>query len=178
MAGRWVRLASLRLAMRKLHSEASAGRSKAERGVEDRGDPVADGERSMTWTATSWEGFALLLEEWWKDELPDSTREAWKLALDDVEPSIAIATLKQLLRRGGTWRPSTAEFVAALAPSVPTWEETWPMIRLAMSRLMWGDDGSKVIAEVCATRGEEAAAGWPASYGVWRLLLRRACRRP
>lgn len=125
----------------------------------------------MTWTADEWDGFTLCLEEWWKDELSDAQRTAWKLAIDDVNPAHAIATLKQLLRRGETWRPSVAEFVAALSPAAPTWEEAWPGIRLAMSSYdpySAGPSTRRVLGLLRAWGGE-VVAGWVASYGVVNL---------
>lgn len=125
----------------------------------------------MTWTADEWEGFTLCLEEWWKDDLSDAQRTAWKLAIDDVEPVHAVATLKQLLRRGDTWRPSVAEFVTALAPPAPTWEEAWPGIKLAMSSYDPYNAGSSTqkVLGLLRAWGGDVVAGWVASYGVGYL---------
>lgn len=123
------------------------------------------------WENDEWGGFCVLLQEWWKDELTDNARTAWKLAIGDVEPSIAVAALKQLLRRGGTWRPSVAEFVAALSPPVPTWEEAWPGIRMAMSSYNPYDaeDSTRRVLGLVRAWGGDCMAGWLASYGVARL---------
>lgn len=128
----------------------------------------------MTWSADEWEGFALCLEEWWKDEMTDANRLAWKLAIDDIEPVVAVAALKQLLRRGKTWRPSVAEFVTALEPVVMSFDEAWSVIEYALNRAPWSYENGPVLDDVwvLAYVGEHAGpivAGWVSSYGVPRL---------
>lgn len=122
----------------------------------------------MSWTTDEWEGFTLCLERWWKDPFDDSDRIAWKLAVDGLDPQTAAGALKLLLRRGETWRPSVAEFVAALEPVAPTFDEAWPVIQNAMRLLRPGEDGAAVVSQVRSLAGDQAA-GWLASYGVWRL---------
>ena len=130
----------------------------------------------MIWKTDEWDGFSLLLEKWWKGEFSDADQTAWKYALDDVDPKLAVATLKLMLRRGETWRPSVAEFVAAmegqLAPAL-SFDEAWPGIYAAMSRYNPLDPMAvtHTLERVAMTAGGECAAGWLSAFGVGRLAL-------
>ncbi len=126
----------------------------------------------MPWPDREWAGFCLLLDEWWKDDLPDSAEAAWKLALDDVEPAEAVATLKQVLRQGATWRPSCAEFIAALEVrgngGVLSFDEVWPVVVRGLQRGRPGDLAP--VVEYVRENAGDHAAGWVAAYGVDRLM--------
>jgi hypothetical protein len=77
-----------------------------------------------------WESLCLLIEEGWPGEFDETAAKAWRLFLDDYTADQVMVALKTLVARGGTFRPSVAEVVAAIRkdPSLPTFEEAMKLI--------------------------------------------------
>lgn len=84
----------------------------------------------MSWTTGEWDAFVSLLEGWWPGEFSEEAADAWRLALDDVDPEVAITGLKALLYEGRRFRPSASELLAALRrdPATPTFDEAFQLI--------------------------------------------------
>jgi hypothetical protein len=90
----------------------------------------------MSWGAVEWEAFCGLLGAWWPGDLSPDDAEAWRMALDGTEPSVAIEALKVLLHEGRRFRPSASELLAAIRndPSEPTFDEMLILVRRAAKR--------------------------------------------
>jgi hypothetical protein len=82
--------------------------------------------------------FCALVEEAWPGEFDDAARTSWRVLLDEIEPSAAIAAVKRLLYSGRKFypRPAVSDLFAELRadPSLPTFEEAWVLIRRALSK--------------------------------------------
>lgn len=86
---------------------------------------------SVSWTVDEWDTFTGLLEEWWPGEFDDQAGRSWRLALDAVEPRVAVAAVKRLLHEGRRFRPSVSEVLAAARtdPGRPTFDEALALVR-------------------------------------------------
>lgn len=88
----------------------------------------------MSWSPMEWEAFCGLLGGCWPGDLSPDDAEAWRMALDGIEPPVAIEALKVLLHEGQRFRPSASELLAAIHndPSEPTFDEAVQLIRRAL----------------------------------------------
>lgn len=85
----------------------------------------------MSWDGQEWLAFVALLEGWWPGEFSEEAADAWRLALDGVEPRAAMVALKALLHEGRRFRPSASELLAEVRRdrSAPTFEEALMELR-------------------------------------------------
>ena len=74
-----------------------------------------------------WAAVESLLEHGWPGAFDAAAGNAYRVLLADIEPARILAALKVLVQRGGTFRPSAAEIVAAATadPGRPTFDEVF-----------------------------------------------------
>jgi hypothetical protein len=80
-----------------------------------------------------WLVIAGWVDEWWPAKFESSAEDAWFVALEGFEAQDVIESLRAMLARGGTFRPSVAEVIGQIRrdPAVPTAAE---MITLIFGR--------------------------------------------
>lgn len=134
------------------------------------------------WEDEQWETFTALVDEAWPGDFDDAARSSWRVLLDGIEPQAALGALKRLLYGGHHWRPSVSELLAEAKrdPSLPTFEEAWRVMRLALKARASGVGGQTIQAQQDARNAaalQRANAHHPAirafleRYGVDRLRM-------
>lgn len=78
-------------------------------------------------TDQEWDAIASLLEHGWPGGFSEEAGDAYRVFLATRDAGAVLAALQRLVQRGGTFRPSAAEIVAALDPDPgrPTFEEAY-----------------------------------------------------
>lgn len=132
----------------------------------------------MTWTPDTWDAFAALLAGWWPGDFSEESGDAWRLALDGVDPREAIRALTGLLHEGRRFRPSASELLAALRadPSQPTFDEAYPVIYRAASKGFVSAGTHPLVAAFVERQGLERLGRLPLDDPDWGEKHRRDLR--
>lgn len=125
-------------------------------------------------TDEEWGYIADMIGEWWGGVPFDEHKATmYRMALNAYDPQDVVKALNVLLRRGGSFRPTTAEIVGVLGgtSTYATPHEAWALIEQAIAMIPGGvsdpkfNDRHQAAVDWLRTQ-DEAVAAWAAQRGL------------
>jgi hypothetical protein len=128
-----------------------------------------------------WDVLAQLLEAGWpagNDPFDQRKADAYRAMLDGHDPAEVALALRRIMERGGTYRPSIAEIIAAINadPGLPTWAEAYQTIVAACWNPGRLDDAHEAVRLFVRAQGLGRLQTLPLNDPDWGHVERKRLR--